>query len=538
MGSVRCGVPAPVCLVNIPRGREAYPSVPLGLLCLKAALERASLPTLILDFELLYRRGDLPRNGDDLLPVMVRRAAGTAARIFGVTTDCSSYPAILRFCRLLKEARPQAVIVLGGAHASFVPRETLAAFPEVDAVVVGEAEQSFPELVAALQAGEAPGGIAGVVYRDGNLIVATPPRPPVMDLESLPRPDFTAYPVGELKELFVSPGPCPFLPVEAGRGCPKACSFCSTSRLWGRHRTKPPKAVVEEMAALQRSYGIDTFELIHDNIASDGGFLPAFCDILTGTGAPFSWSCSISTDLLDGPLAERMARAGCMGIFMGIESASPRTQQSIGKRLDLVRAESMVRECLGRGMSVAAGFVIGFPGETVEELDLTLSMAARLRRAGAEIRLSQLSLLPGTPLCRRHLGEAALGDRYSITSGPLLSFDGQREMIARHPEIFSSFYTLPNRLWTGIDLGWMILFFHSVLLYFPQPLANVLEAAATVGDGPVALFRCWDLWRRQRHPDAACTTEFVFYSFNDYLDHYDSGLSRRREAGVGSADPD
>jgi hypothetical protein len=529
MGFVQGNTRSPVCLIKIPRGKESPPYVPLGLLCLKGALKRASFASTVLDFDHLSRRGYLTGSGDDLLHDMARMAADTAARIYGVTTECSSYPAILRFCGLLKAACPSAAIVLGGPHAGLVPRETLAAFPEVDAVVVGEGEESFPELVAALLAGDDLGGIAGIVSRDGGRIVATPPRPPVMDLDRLPRPDFSDYTAGDLEEFFTSQGRRTYIQVEAGRGCSKACSFCASSRHWVRHRAKSPRAVVREMTALQRSHGIGAFELTDDNIGSDPDFLPGLCDILTGMEAPLAWSCAISTDLLDSRMVERMARAGCTGVFMGIETASPKTQRSIGKVLDLSHAESMVHECLTRGMTVGAAFIVGFPGETVADLDLTLSMAARFRCAGDELLLlSQLSLLPGTPLYRKHLGDLVLGEHYSCTCVPPFAFSGQREMIARHPELFSSFYTLPAHELPGIDLGWMILFFHSVLLYFPQPLANVLEAAAATGVGPVGVFRSWDRWREERHPAAAFTTDFVFYSFNEFLDHYDGELSRAR----------
>jgi hypothetical protein len=182
-------------------------------------------------------------------------------------------------------------------------------------------------------------------------------------------------------------------------------------------------------------------------------------------------------------------------------------------------------------MTVGTGFIVGFPGETLEDLDLTILMATRLRQAGVEIRLSQLSLFPGTPLCRRHLGEAVLEERYSGTSLPLVDFDGQRELIAGHPELFSSFYTLPVREWEGTDIGWLVLFFETVWLYFPQPLANVLTAAAGVGDGPVGVFRSWDRWRAAHRPEGAFTPDFVFYSFNDFLEHYDGELARRRDEG-------
>ena len=525
-----------VCLVNLPRGRE-HPYAPLGLLCLAGALKGTAFPSLVLDFELLYRTGKLSSSDPNLPETVARMAADTGARFFGVTTDCSSYPVTIRFCQLLKERNPRAVVILGGPHASFIGPETIAAFPEaVDFVVRGEGEETLPELLAALAAGSDPGAVRGIAYRADGRVVATPPRPPVRDLDALPRPDFTGYPVAELLALFAPLGQHPFLPVESGRGCPKACSFCAATRLWGRHRARAPRTVFDEMAALNREHGVSAFEVIQDNIASDPGFLPAFCDLLTDAGSPFRWSCSISTDFLDDAIAERMRRAGCTGVFVGIESGSPEMQRLIGKQLDLGHAERAVRACLERGMTVGTGFILGFPEETTRDLDLTLSLATRLRKAGAEIRLSQLSIFPGTPIYRRHLGEVVLEERYSCTSVPLLSFAGQRELVARHPELFSSYFTLPNRHWPQVDLGWMILFFDIAWMYFPQPLGNVLEAAGPLGDGPLDVFLAWDRWRASTRPDAPFTPDFVFYSFNDFLDHFAAELGRRRAERPGDLD--
>ena len=532
------GAESLVCLVNLPRGRE-HPYAPLGLLCLKGALNGTPFPSLVLDFELLYRTGKLPAADPDLPGTIAGIAADTGARFFGVTTDCSSYPVTIRFCQLLKQRHPRAVVILGGPQATFIGPETIAAFPDaVDFVVRGEGEQALPELVAAVAAGGDPGEVRGIVYRSGGRIVSTPARPPVENLDALPRADFAGYPVAELLSLFSPRGQQPFLPVEAGRGCPKACTFCAATRLWGRHRTKTPGAVVAEMAALHRQYGVNAFEVIQDNIASEPGFLQAFCDQLVRAGAPFRWSCSISTDYLDDERAQLMRSAGCSGVFVGIESGSPDMQRLIGKRLDLEHAEAAVRSCLGLGMTVGTGFILGFPEESTRDLDLTLALATRLRRAGAEVRLSQLSIFPGTPIHRRHLGEIVLEERYSCTSVPLLSFAGQRELVARHPELFSSFYTLPNRLWPQIDLGWMILFFDIVWMYFPQPLGNLLEAAGPLGDGPLDVFRSWDRWRASAHPGAPFTPDFVFYSFNGFLDHFALGLERRRGGDAAALDRD
>ena len=127
---------------------------------------------------------------------------------------------------------------------------------------------------------------------------------------------------------------CIYAPLEAGRGCPFACSFCSTNDFFRRRfRLKSPEVLVGQMRRMKERYGIQTFDLVHDMFTVDRKKVVAFCEVVESSGHKFHWNCSARTDCIDDGLISHMARAGCIGVFFGIDTGSERMQKVINKGL-------------------------------------------------------------------------------------------------------------------------------------------------------------------------------------------------------------
>src|SRR3989338_2707038 len=147
--------------------------------------------------------------------------------ILGFMTEADSYHHVLAISKECKKLMPRTTIILGGPHASVTDYETLRNFPFIDLIVRGEGEASIAELVE---------GIKG--NKD---------RPLIEDLDTLPVPAYHLYDI--------SPTDCVY--VEAGRGCPHACTFCFTAPYWKRqYRVKSPERVISEMALLREQYHV------------------------------------------------------------------------------------------------------------------------------------------------------------------------------------------------------------------------------------------------------------------------------------------
>lgn len=488
-----------ICLVSAPTlaefedlsriGDEVGDRVPLGVLALASVVEQQGPCPDVVDVDALY--ADFRRTSGRREGFAARAASELAARnaeVYGFGTICGSYPLTLRIAAALRAHRPGCAIVLGGPQASATARETLAAFPAVDVVARGEGEAVLPVLLDALASGRDLSSVAGVTYRRRGAISESADAPLVEDLDLLPAPAYRLLP--GLRRITS-------LPVEAGRGCPFSCTFCSTSRFFGRSfRLKSPRRIVDEMLALRRAYGTRSFDLVHDNFTVDRRRVVAFCGAVSSCGETLHWSCSSRTDMLDDALVDLMAAAGCRGIFFGVESGAPAVQRAIGKRLRLDEVRDRLRRVSRRRIPASASFIVGFPEETSEDLRGTVDLfvdALRLDRVDAQMSL--LSPLAGTPIHARHRHELVRDELVSDMAFQGDALDAaDAALVDRHPDLFSSYWSVPSR-WLDRRELWEL---RAFLLGARSELRWLLVGAAQVGGGGMEVFRQFRSWRARR----------------------------------------
>lgn len=463
--------------------------VPLGVLCLAGVLENSGIPAEIVDLDRLFSGwlggddGDCPKQ--DFSASVAARLATIDACFFGFSSICSSYPLTLRIVAALKRLRPDVHIILGGPQATAAAAETLNAFPWVDVVVRGEGEMVLPSLLGTLAAREELRSVPGIVFRRAGEIVRNPDSALLTDLDSLPMPAFHLLPY--LAEYGV-------LPLEVGRGCPFSCTFCSTSQFF-RHsfRTKSVQRVVQEASCLQERYDIDSFELVQDNFTLNRERVVEFCETLLSAGAKLAWSCSARTDCVDDDLLDLMQRAGCRGLFFGVESGSERMQQVIRKGLDTEVARQRIRHANRRRVETAVSLIAGFHEETMDDLGKTVQFFVdALRYDYVEPQITLLSPLTGTPIHLRHKHQLIFDDVISDMAFQGFEQDAQeRDLIAAHPAVFSSYYSVPTRWLDRRYLHELRLFLLTTRFAFRWLLVAINE----IGGDILELFAAWQAWR-------------------------------------------
>ena len=290
-------------------------------------------------------------------------------------------PVVEDLARLVKQRLPEAKVLVGGAHASSLPERVLAC-SAVDAVFLGEAELSFTRYLA----GEEPGEIDGVAFRRNGQLALNPKKEWVKDLDQLPFPardllDLDAYwsrsgraGVGRWTSFITS------------RGCPFRCVFCSTHTVWGRRwRPRGAENVVAELEELSSRYGMDTLSLEDDNFTLRMDRAKEILRLVLKKGLRFDWATpnGLRADRLDEELLELMKAAGFTQAKVAIESGHPRVNHDvIHKNLDLEKAKEVVSLAAAKELPPAAFFVLGFPGETPEEMLTTVEYALELKERG------------------------------------------------------------------------------------------------------------------------------------------------------------
>jgi radical SAM superfamily enzyme YgiQ (UPF0313 family) len=485
---------------------------PVGILSLAAVLEAKGLEPQVVDLNRIYycwRQQPDPDETDFC------RFAGSyfAARecdFFGFSTVCSSYPLTLRIAAEVKRSHPESVIALGGPQASVVDLATMLAYPFIDLVVRGEAEQTLPDLVDALAGNSPLSTIPGLTFRRDGDVVRNPDASVILDLDSLPFPAFHLFP--DIRY-------CRHFPLELGRGCPFACTFCSTNDFFRRRfRLKSPAHMIREMRRVKHEYGINSFELVHDMFTVDRKRVEAFCEALLENKEEFYWGCSARTDCVDEDLIGLMARAGCRGIFFGIETGSSRMQKIIDKGLELNDSSQRVASCDKFKINTAVSLMAGFPEETFSDLrDTAGFFVDSLRYDHADPQLSILAPLSYTPIQQQHKDSLVLDDDLAD-----MSYRGWRQeledrsMIAGHPEIFSSFYSVPTPYVEHEFLKELRDFLLNGMRAFRRLLLGLHQDSG----GIVDVFEGWLEWRATRGVEFSNGGRAAYYANGNFASDF------------------
>jgi radical SAM superfamily enzyme YgiQ (UPF0313 family) len=273
-----------------------------------------------------------------------------------------------------------ARVVLGGLHVQSCPEE---AAPHADAISLGNGVESWPLILR-----DAASGFLAPRYDGGYQV-------PFGD-EPVPRRDL----VDRASYLTVAS-------IIATRGCMNRCGFCylSTSVVRARYEMRDAGAVARELASLEEPFGV----FIDNNLGSDREYLRSLCLALKPVGK--IWSAAVTADVADDPsLVRAMSEAGCVGVFLGLESLNPASLAEAGKRSACSeRYADQVAIFQDRHIRVNASFVFGFDHDDFGTFERTVAWIERRRLACATFHI--LTPYPGTPLFRKLEREGRVIDR-------------------------------------------------------------------------------------------------------------------------------
>jgi radical SAM superfamily enzyme YgiQ (UPF0313 family) len=273
-------------------------------------------------------------------------------------------------------ARYDAPLVCFGPHASTTPQEAMERAPAVDAMLVGEPEDGLIAL-AALESADQFDQVPSLTSRRGADIV--PHRAHGTFTGFLEAP----YPAWDLLDLSVYRLPIvdrTYVLVETSRGCPYSCDFCVAPIHQGhKFREKSPKALVDEIEAGYRQFGLTFFYLWGDTVTLNVKSFSAFCEELIARKLPVRWFGNARADNLTDPaFVARLREAGCWMLALGIETESEETRKDMMKRLDGQKIRTALANMRAAGIRSFAFFILGYPGDTPASLTRTVEYAIEL----------------------------------------------------------------------------------------------------------------------------------------------------------------
>lgn len=353
-------------------------------------------------------------------------------RIVSFYTRCDVYHIDLKLAELIKSRWKDICIVCGGPQSDITAVETLQQIPYVDYICCGEGETTiFPFFNSILQ-GDPDLTIPGLVYRRDATVVKNPRPELLKDLDALPLPDYSLLQFsssGQHKEQY--------FPIEVGRGCPFSCTFCSTNSFWGRHfRLKSPKRIYEEIKEANEKFGFTKFKFTHDMFTLNRNKVIETCEYLRTLDFPIEWAGSSRLDCIDRELIDIMADAGLVGLFLGIETGSPRMQKLIKKNLKLEDATDLIGYMSSKNLGARVSFIFGFPEETEDDISETIDLIAKLLCfKNVKVDTHLCAFFVGTELSEKYKSEMEPIEYYSNTTGSL-AVEECKDIILEHPNIF------------------------------------------------------------------------------------------------------
>ena len=263
-----------------------------------------------------------------------------------------------------------------GPHASTTPRESMLRSPEVDGMFVGEPEEAVLQL-SALDTVDRLGEVASLTWRQGGEIVPHRTHGLFSGFLQTPLP---AWDLLALERYALPMVNKPYVLVETSRGCPYTCDFCVAPIHQGhKFRERSAKALVDEIERSHRDLGVDFFYLWGDTVTLNVKSFTAFCDELIARKLPIQWFGNARADNLTDPaFVHRLKRSGCWMLALGIESESDDVRKDMAKRLERQKIQAAFRNMREAGIKSFAFFILGYPGETAETMDLTTRYAIEL----------------------------------------------------------------------------------------------------------------------------------------------------------------
>lgn len=359
---------------KVPKQREIRP--PLGLMYIAAALEKEGYIVNIIDGE------------PDLLSIddLEKKILDTNPQIVGFSSTTPEFYYVENIVKRIKNKHPKIVIIVGGAHVSAMPEETLKKCPEIDYIVKGEGEISVVKIVRELP-------IEKIIE-----------SPMIDDLDNNVLPARHLVDYKYYNYAIPGKGLIRMDVVESTRGCPFQCTFCFNRSKSPRYRS--PKSVVDEIEDSHNKYNTNFFMFLDDTLTIKKEHVMSICDeiIIRGLNKKIVFYANTRPNTIDKETLEKMRNAGLTEISTGVESGNPIILKNIKKGVTLEQYKKVYEWMKELGLQTRASFIVGFPFETHDTVKDTIEFAKKidLMRASCNI----LTPYPGTLIYK----QALIGD--------------------------------------------------------------------------------------------------------------------------------
>jgi radical SAM superfamily enzyme YgiQ (UPF0313 family) len=375
-----------VLLINPPFNiaKENYDSsISVGLLSIATYLASRRISVKIID-------GGRQKNYLDLIKKNIKNYDYAGLSV--MTTQISK---ALYISRLIKELNPGCKIIWGGGHPTFFVKETIA-HPLIDIVCYGEGELVMHEIACGKELSE----IKGIAYKKKNEIIINEPMP-LHDPAQMPLFNWELEAREILEKLYL-------IPSLTSRGCPHRCTFCINAILKNRWRPRTAEQVLRDLdhIASKEYFKHKRLRFWDENFFVDINRAKKIIDGMLERNFNMPWETTIRANyvkegMVDDELLAKLKKTGCYLLSFGAESGSPRILAKIKKDITPDEVVNSAKMCLKHNIIPQYSFMIGLPGETKEDMKLTLKLIDKLIELSDKVQIlgpQAFRPYPGSPL--------------------------------------------------------------------------------------------------------------------------------------------
>jgi len=326
-----------------------------------------------------------------------------APDVIGVSCIVSlKYEDAKNICRIAKKVNPEIITIMGGAHPT-LNAESVIADANLDYIVLGEGDYSCLDLIRYIEGKISIEELDGIVMKSSGAVRIVPKTKFIENLDLIPFPARHLLPIDKYWQINLPHGEAtrsPWSTMITSRGCPASCIYCSAQLLWGKkYRGRSAENVLNEIRSLIKDYGIKELLIEDDNFTFDKKRTEKILDGIINEKMDITWTTpsGIAIFTLDANILEKIKKSGCTSMTLAVESGSQRVLKDVIKKpLSLSKAEEIAIAARKAGIKTKAFFMLGIPGETKEEMNMTLDMARKLKVDWACFNVT--TPLPGTEL--------------------------------------------------------------------------------------------------------------------------------------------
>ena len=455
----------------------ANTQIPLGLLTVATVLSNCGYYVKVVDLQKLVHQRKISQLNEEIMSTFIKMVLDEQPDVIGVSCMSVSYVFMAELVKKIKKVEPRVLFFLGGPHPTLTAKQTIEAIPSIDFVMVGESEAVLPIFGKYLEGKVAVEEVPNLVYRKDGDVRENGVLPLIDDLNSIP---FLKYElIDDALYYFDNNNDIVSVPIEAGRGCPYNCTFCSTSIVWKRKfRVKSPERIVDEIRNAVEVFEANRISFIHDNMAVNKIWLMKLAKLIHEEFPSVIWGISARVDNVDEEILKKLGESGCRQIFFGVEAGSEKTQKLIRKNLKTDAIYNVLSYCHENDISATFSFIIGYPFEEYSDLEETFNMAFTLKAKGASnVQMHVLTPEATTTITKEYYDKLIPFD--SANKNDFLAaelMEGQE--IIKNKDIFTNCYHFPLKTHSYYDLvrlhdiAWKIMYMFPKTIYLLMKETN------------------------------------------------------------------